>query len=300
MKYIELKKRYVGLDIFRGVCALMTCAFHTSLFLGASYGAFSPVVKMGAIYMTAFFMLSGFTLFINYDNQDIMKIQLLKSFFLKRIVGIIPMYYIVALLLIVFRMIIYPSTAYDRFTINLWLAPIEALGLQSNFSSLMDFSHNGLTWFISCIIMCYLIYPFLQEVIKQLNMRSKIIIIAISTFILLYSPIIVQKFEIDSIYSNPFFRILEFTIGITLASLKPELDNIRFIKKYIFNRASIIIVTIIMMVGVTVAVKTNFAPGDYMMYSWISLPCFILILNFWSTLRNLISMTRISPETTTI
>ena len=278
MEYAKLKKKYVGLDIFRVVCALMTCAYHTTIFLGATYSIFTPVAKMGAIYMTAFFMLSGFTLFVNYAGQDIMKIKSLKSFWLKRIIGIIPMYYIVAFLLIVFRMIIYPSTAYDRFILNLWLAPIEALGIQSNFSSLFDFSHNGLTWFISCIIMCYLIYPFLQEVIKQLNMRSKIIIIAVSVFILLYSPIIVRKLEISSIYSNPFFRILEFTIGIVLASMKIDLDEIPFVKKRVFNLGSIVTVAIIMMTGITVAVNANFATEDYMMYSCISLPCFIFIL----------------------
>lgn len=283
---MNLKRKYIGLDIFRLLCTLSICAFHTSIFTGTEYWIFSSVVDMGAIYMTAFFMLSGFTLFLNYSNEDIIQIKTLKLFWLKRIVGIVPMYYIVALLLILYSIVIDPTSIHDAITLNLWLAPIEALCIQSNFPSLFDFSHNGMTWFISCIMICYFIYPFLQEFIKQLNVRNKIIIIALSSFVLLYSPVIVQKFEISSIYSNPFFRSLEFTIGITLASLKIELDEVSFVKKYVFNWGSIVTAMIIMMIAVTVAVHLDFATGDYMMYSWISLPCFIFVLFGFSGIKS--------------
>lgn len=278
MNYLTLKKKYIGLDLFRVVCVAVVCAFHTLIHLNANYGIFSSVIGMGAIYMSAFFMLSGFTLFTNYASQNIILKDNLKLFLLRRIIGIIPMYYIAAILYVIFTIMINFSTIHDTIIQNLWLAPIEALCIQSNFSSLFAFTHNGGTWFISCIMLCYIIYPLIQEIIKQLSLRSKIIIIISCSSILLYSPIIVHKFGIASIYSNPFFRIIEFIIGITLASLKIELDNTSFIKKYVFNWFSIILVNTIMMISITIAVSLNVAVGDYMLYSWIYLPCFIFIL----------------------
>lgn len=66
MDFRELKRRYVGLDIVRVVSAFVICMFHTTVHLGANYGIFQGVSIMGAVFMTMFFMLSGFSLFVNW------------------------------------------------------------------------------------------------------------------------------------------------------------------------------------------------------------------------------------------
>lgn len=65
MDYSGLKRRYVGLDVLRIVSALVVCMFHTTIHLGCDYGILQGLSKSGAVFMTAFFMLSGFTLFVN-------------------------------------------------------------------------------------------------------------------------------------------------------------------------------------------------------------------------------------------
>ena len=272
MDWGKLKKKYIGLDLFRVISVMTVCAFHTTIHLGANYGILQYVSKMGAVFMTAFFMLSGFSLFVNYAGKDIIKIDNLKTFWIKRIIGIIPMYYIASLLHIIFKF------GKETMIQEIILAPIEALCIQSNFSSLFSFTHNGGTWFISCIMMCYLIYPLLQEISKQLSTKSKVFIIALSFLLLLYSPIIVWKFNVADIYSNPFFRMLEFLIGVMLAALKPTFDENKVIKKYVYNWASIVVAAAVMMIGITVAIKKEIFVGNYMMYNWICLPCFIFIL----------------------
>lgn len=77
--------------------------------------------------------------------------------------------------------------------------PIEFLGLQSFFSSLFGYSHNGGTWFISCILFCYLAYPFLQEGIKAMGKKGRIRLMAFCMIILLYAPIVVHVFSLKSI-----------------------------------------------------------------------------------------------------
>lgn len=66
MDYSVLKKRYIGLDILRIVSAAAVCMFHTTIHLGCDYGILQGLSKSGSVFMTAFFMLSGFILFTNW------------------------------------------------------------------------------------------------------------------------------------------------------------------------------------------------------------------------------------------
>lgn len=66
--YSVLKRNYVGLDILRIVSALAICMFHTTIHLGCDYGLLQGLSTMGAVFMTAFFMLSGFSLFVNWGG----------------------------------------------------------------------------------------------------------------------------------------------------------------------------------------------------------------------------------------
>ena len=94
------KDRLLGLDIYRILAALFIFLFHSNMHIGCSYGFLSGFVSMGAIYMTAFFLLSGFSLFLVWNKKDLNNIDTIKGFYLKRGIGILPLYYTVALLFI--------------------------------------------------------------------------------------------------------------------------------------------------------------------------------------------------------
>lgn len=158
------------------------------------------------------------------------------------------------------------------------LIPVELLGLQVQFDTIYVYFNNGGTWFISCLILCYLIYPLLQVTIKQISFRLQLITVLLCVAILLYSPIIVMKFNSKSIYDNPFFRIVEFTIGVILASMKKIFDNNHFFRKYLYNWPILIMVNMLMIIGVSFAVKRNVELGNYMLYNWICLPSFIIMI----------------------
>jgi len=79
------------------------------------------------------------------------------------------------------------------------------------------------------------------------------------------------------IYSNPFFRILEFTIGILLATMKLDYKKSKFVK-LTYSWWTVTFVNIFMVIGVSIAVKYNIAVGNWMLYSWICLFCFCVIL----------------------
>ena len=66
-------------------------------------------------------------------------------------------------------------------------------------------------------------------------MKAKLFLFAICGSILLYAPLVVLFSGIANIYSNPFFRLLEFLVGVLLASVRIELSENRIIKKLIFS-----------------------------------------------------------------
>ena len=263
----KAKHRAAGLDLFRVVAAVMVLLFHCNIHHGNDFGALTGFVSMGAVFMTAFFMLSGFVLFLTYRERDLLKNDALKNFYLKRVFGIFPLYLIVAVLYVV-------TLGQESVFQNLVLLPIEVLGLQSVFSTLFPVSHNGGTWFISCLLFAYLAFPLMQEIVKQMSTRAKWIVLAVCTAILFWSPLVVHTFKTDSIYSNPFFRGLEFFIGVLLCSLPIKAS----VAKVLATWKAFVVEILLLVAGISIAVRLNVFVGNYMLYDWIVIPLFACMI----------------------
>ncbi len=216
--------------------------------------------------MTAFFMVSGYSMYLTYQEENLSHISNIKIFYIKRALNLFPLYYVVSVIYIVL-------CGTESLKENLILFPVELLGIQSVFTTLFPISHNDGTWFISCILFCYLIYPFLQEIVKQSNDNTKIKCCLVAIMIMLWSPIVVLKFDLSNIYSNPFFRMVEFFVGIILCSVREKL-----IYKKMYSKLTIFIEWVILISMVTFGIKLKFQVGNYMLYEWISLPLFGMIL----------------------
>lgn len=259
--------RAAGLDLFRVVAAVMVLLFHCNIHHDSSFGPLTGFVSMGAVFMTAFFMLSGYVLFLTYKDKSLMQAPALKKFYLKRIFGIFPLYLVVAVLYVV-------TLGQESAFQNLVLLPIEILGLQSVFSTLFPVSHNGGTWFISCLLFAYLAFPLMQEVVKQMTTRTKWMSLAICTAVLFWSPLVVHTFKTDSIYSNPFFRGLEFFIGVLLCSLPMKAG----VAKVLATWKALLVEVLLLVAGISIAVRLNIFVGNYMLYDWIVIPLFAFMI----------------------
>ena len=263
----KMQHRAAGLDLFRVVAAVMVLLFHCNIHHESNFGPLTGFVSMGAVFMTAFFMLSGYVLFLTYKDKSLVQAPALKNFYLKRIFGIFPLYLVVSVLYIL-------TLGEESVFQNLVLLPIEILGLQSVFSTLFPVSHNGGTWFISCLLFAYLAFPLMQEVVKQMATRTKWMSLAICSAILFWSPLVVHTFKTDSIYSNPFFRGLEFFIGVLLCSL-PIRDGIA---KILATWKALLVEVLLLVAGVSIAVRLNIFVGNYMLYDWIVIPLFACMI----------------------
>lgn len=249
--------------------------FHSHIHvLKCEYGILTDFVNMGAIAMTGFFLLSGYAINLSSGTKDMAEVKEIKRFYTKRLISILPLYYAWALVVIVFNIAVKGAQGAIE---ELVLFPIETLGIQSVFSTLFPFSHNGGSWFISCILICYFVFPLLHILTKDLSNRGRMLLIIVLGAVLLYSPLIQHGFHLQSIYINPFFRVLEFTIGILVCQINssPQTEG----KLITFIRKPVIAVLTVALFIVSVSVAYNMGiPADFMLYSWIALPCFISLL----------------------
>lgn len=221
-----MKRRLYGLDILRIISALMVFLFHSNMHLGCDYGFLTPFIARGDIFMVLFFMLSGFSLYYNYNDREMIALDDIGRFYKKRIIGVYPLYVVIYFLYLVF----FNNLSLAK---NIIIAPYEILLLQSQFNSVFNILHNGGTWFISCLALSYFMYPFLQLLLKQIK-RNKIRLVLLLYMICSAAPLVVYTFEISNIYSHPFFRMIEFFIGMIMASFFIDIDNSEFELKWIY------------------------------------------------------------------
>lgn len=268
-------QRVIGLDLLRISLALLIFMFHSNIHvLKCEYGILGGFVRMGAIAMTGFFLLSGYAINLSSGRKDMSDIKEIKRFYIKRLISILPLYYAWALIVVGFNIVVKGISGAME---EMMLFPIEILGIQSVFATLFPFSHNSGSWFISCILICYFIFPLLQILTKDLSNKSRMLFIMFLGAILLYSPFIQHYFHLQQIYSNPFFRMLEFAIGILVCQMNtnPQAENqfVIFMRKPVVS----VLTIVVLIVGVSIAYYIGI-PTDFMLYSWIALPCFISLL----------------------
>ena len=91
---VESKERLIGLDIVRVISCFMILTFHTFRSLSLSYGFLDKYVEQGAIFVSVFFILSGFSLYYANYKKNLSQIKEVKLFYKKRIIGILPAYFI--------------------------------------------------------------------------------------------------------------------------------------------------------------------------------------------------------------
>lgn len=147
---------------------------------------------------------------------------------------------------------------------NLILLPIELLGIQSFFNhSLFKYAHNSGTWFISCILVCYFIFPFVKGLIN--NIRGKVTAVIISILLLSYIHYLPNRFECGDLYTNAFLRTMEFVVGIMMAQLKIEYNGNVKLLGIIRSLPVQAISVLILIVGISCCNYYNIH-GDLLMY----------------------------------
>lgn len=182
-----------SLQSLRFVFALMIFLHHSAVTL--------PV--FGAFPVSFFLILSGFVLMKNYGDR--IADMSLREFVTKRILRIYPTHLLCLVIAIIICLwVSYPinmrNTLPSFFMLQAWI-PIKDV----------YFAGNSVSWYVSVIVFCYLIFPFL---VKAFNKNTTIIVVLSISLYILGCLFIPQAYQHAFLYINPLFRSVDFILGM--------------------------------------------------------------------------------------
>lgn len=236
----------------------------------------------GTFPVTFFFMLSGFVLYYSYSKK-INEFKLRENIYWikNRMKKLYPIHIITFIMSIFIRW-----EWIKKFDINeLFIKVLLNITLLQSLSKQSIFIFNGLSWFLSTTFILYIIACPLILVIKNIRrIRVKyliIVLLVIQNIIVIIN--IIYCYELN-LYTSPFFRVFDFTLGMLVAKLfiSTNKDNINS-KKYSFYEFLAMIIFIFMYL-LTLITNINFQYGlNY--YS----PLFIFLLYVFAMEKGMIS-----------
>jgi peptidoglycan/LPS O-acetylase OafA/YrhL len=182
----------------------------------------------GSIGVTFFFVLSGFTMAYNYNRKFIcLDAKEVKHFLIKRFSKIYPLH----ILTFVFSI---PIDIRYGFKTNIGYALLNIFLLQSYFPiGIQVYAFNGLSWFISDLMLFYCLTPLLLHILnkfkisqspKTLLLLSIIVLICEATMANLF-PIQPYSFGWWFAYISPYLRIFDYIIGVFIGLFFINIEN---------------------------------------------------------------------------
>lgn len=199
------------------------------------------------------------------------------NFLFKRLVSIFPLYVAVWILYAVWSFLqggLLPAWKHAV------IAPVEFVMLQSVYDGSFGVLHNGGTWFISCIFICYLVYPYLAWIVRGNALRFNAALLVFFYLVSSYAFLPVCVFGFQDIYANPFFRICEFLCGMVAA------DFFERRKQRQCRLCKILVIPLLLLalvLGITIGV--HFGIRTVSAYNFIALPVFGFTLYFCARLE---------------
>jgi peptidoglycan/LPS O-acetylase OafA/YrhL len=194
----------ISLNSFRFFTAFGIFLYHVSTnFLTFDDSVFLKKIFDGStIFMSGFFVLSGFILSHIYHDKDFTKNENLNDFYFKRLARIYPVYIFVTIL----YFLIFPL-------VNIWdkifFIMSDAFFMQSFFENLLRIGINNTNWSVAVEAFLYLTFPFLIILSK-----NRIALLIFSLVLAIFTTLNSIYFNNSYIYANPFLRLSDFIIGI--------------------------------------------------------------------------------------
>ena len=181
--YTETERdgRLPVLDGARALFVLIVASFHiwqqswlTPVLQGKTWSfSFDPLLRSGYMWVDAMLMLSGFLLYLPYAAaaEDGKPAPRILPFYKKRLLRIVPSYYLCVLVMLLF--VALPKGSYQVDGVfNWWYMGRDLLAHATFAHTLFQFSYtgsplNGALWTLGVEMQFYLIFPFLARAFKR-------------------------------------------------------------------------------------------------------------------------------------
>ncbi len=262
---MEKREHLAILDIIKICCAVLIYMRHSITMFGCTYGSSlvdGLICATTSPIMVCFFVVSGFSIYYNNSNRNLLDAGELRTFYKKRFITLFPIYILVHML----SYVLVENTLQQK----IYSTPVELLGLQSMYGGLFGISHSGATWFISSLLLGYFIYPLVQELLKM-NQRCIYLVTSVIFFVLVYSEVVMlQIFGVQPGYVNPVFRAMQVAFGAALCMAFTEDD------KGNNKKAAIMMVANLIITGLLTAFALHYKMG----IEYVTTPIYYYLIAF--------------------
>lgn len=262
---MEKREHLAILDIIKICCAVLIYMRHSITMFGCTYGSSlvdGLICATTSPIMVCFFVVSGFSIYYNNSNRNLLDAGELRTFYKKRFITLFPIYILVHML----SYVLVENTLQQK----IYSTPVELLGLQSMYGGLFGISHSGATWFISSLLLGYFIYPLVQELLKM-NQRCIYLATSVIFFVLVYSEVVMlQIFGVQPGYVNPVFRAMQVAFGAALCMAFTEDD------KGNNKKAAIMMVANLIITGLLTAFALHYKMG----IEYVTTPIYYYLIAF--------------------
>lgn len=259
--------RLKSLDILRGLTAFAIMFYHFSIWTnsGEAHTADSFLGRIGLYGVSIFFVLSGLTMYLVYHDK-MQDSKAIKSFFIKRIFRIYPLYWLACLSSIYFLET--PATKTDIF----W-----------NFTGLFAFINSkSLTtggWSIGNELVFYAFFPLLIWLSKKKLSFYLTVILSVGIGIFFCFNLLNDTATMTAqwmTYTNPFNQLFFFVAGIGLGKMG---KTTHFFKQHqAFNYLVLFLIIGLFVVYPAVGQQTVLISGNNrIVFSFLSIAiCFLI------------------------
>ena len=224
--------------------------------------------------VSCFFILSGFCIALGYfEKFKKLSKETLIDFYKKRLIKLYPLYFLTGLIFCIFWFI---PKDFDW----LWKFLFLYVPMLSPWSKYNAHGGNPVGWFIGALFFCYLIIPFVSNLLSKLTDTKKGWIIYSFAFWLISVVLILlfSKENYSYFYHFPILRLFEFLCGFSLGCI---FKNVNLILKINHTKQSILDIFIIATICSLIYFVGKFDSWhtttvlDYLLY--IPLSCLLLI-----------------------
>lgn len=265
-----------SLHAFRGFFAILIFIHHYNL-----YGT-SNHIGGGTSSVVFFFILSGFVISSGYQEKFLNSPRSIsaKDFIIRRVEKIYPLHIFCGL------MWLFALGTLDPRQVKMFLCNV--LLVQSWIPNKdYYFSCNGVSWYISSLLFCYIVYPFFVQIV-QFTKRNNIFVVCASVvaMLIIYSLIVVSVSKEAThavVYIHPLMRIIDFFWGVLLWNLLSSSRNHRNISYRMSSRkAAFVQLMALIVMGCFFVVYNNVdLPERLTLVSYWWIPCVLLIATFY-------------------
>lgn len=175
-------------------------------------------IGTGWLICTFFFILSGFF----YRHPDD-----IGKYIRKKLFKVFPFYWICLFLTIFLRESVTLENDIWKYTFLLQSY------LPSSSEERAFYRYLGPSWFLSSLLFCYILSPFIYKLMKKIPKQGYVLALGLlvtGMLMLRSSNLVPKEYGIWAFYISPFYRVLEYSLGLLLRELiiDKELRIVRF------------------------------------------------------------------------